>query len=159
MYRYCTEVNHNSLIDCRAVAGLILMIRTTGGGTRRVCPQGWSSGKITFARNRKKDGWGRGMPEFVFQKIMTLLKTFDINLAINGAFWRYMKRCFRSWYRWNKKMKSRWLNPAFWRYLKRLLFWKLIRAFQPVSKTIVWEFQSDENILKTRTLNGSYIKR
>ena len=43
-------------------------------------------------------------------------KSLNIIRTLNGAFWRYLKRCFGSLNCW-KKMGT--LNGAFWRYLKR----------------------------------------
>jgi len=56
---------------------------------------------------------------------------------LNGAFWRYLKRCFSVGTA--EKIKSRTLNSAFWRYLKRCF----------------GSWNSAEKVLKAKTPTGA----
>ena len=99
----------------------------------RVCDQGRSVGKIKFTWNSKTVGVG-GLPpnprNFFFKKKMEMLRIFLKSRALNGAFWRYLKRCFGSWNCWGK-MKSRTLIVAFKRYFKRCFGrWKCWETFE-----------------------------
>ena len=70
-----TTYHHAIANATRAVARLILMIRTTGGGTRRGCPQGYNLGKMKFNRNIKIDRGVGDLPRnLLVEKVGTAKK-------------------------------------------------------------------------------------